>query len=394
MVAAASLNATGAELRPLVERPEAWLRQLLFDGRDGLGQTYLVLPSLRRPRFVVPVSHHAARGFRAAGGGGARRHRVRHAGVAAGLRLGAGRWVGERVEGPAAGGLMAVLRGVVPATHALAVRLSTLRPNAKPVAVLLDRRGAICGYAKVGWNTVTRKLVADEARTLSQLDWAPEGTLVAPRLLGLSEWHGFTVAVQEPLPHGSIPRRRLTPELAAHALRDVAGEIAPPRAIGDSEYGEDLRRRAEAIAEADQRAIASRLVDDVLDQHGARVFSMGRWHGDFTRWNTSVVGGRVAVWDWERSRAGVPIGLDALHYHTRLGDLVQDPRRGLRRAVRRARPWLEHLTVPSESVPALQDLHLIELLLRHRTDGDGVATPERTRLVAAIERTLSRSLEV
>ena len=40
----------------------------------------------------------------------------------------------------------------------------------------------------------------------------------------------------------------------------------------------------------------------------------GRGHGDWTPWNMRRVDGRLVVWDWERSRDGVPVGLDALHY--------------------------------------------------------------------------------
>lgn len=388
-------DGVGHELQPLVTQPEEWVRELLFGGVDGVGQTYVALPSLAQPRMVVPARRHAARGMLAAGGGDGLTDRLRRAGAALALSAGAGPLLGDVLHGPADGGLRAVLRAIVPQTESLAVRLSTLRPNSKPVVVLLAGDGRPCAYAKVGWNAVTRQLVAAEADTLVRLEWAASGSIVrVPRLFGMTEWQGLTIAVQEGLPRPRWQRSRPSPAVAAAALREIAGTSTAPQPLADGPYAHRLRQRAGCVPDLTQRAVAVQLVEELLGRHGQCRLALGRWHGDFTSWNAAAVGGRLLVWDWERSDAVVPVGLDAVHYHTRLDELVADAPRARAAAARGARPWLAGLGVNAEAAPALADLHLIELLLRHRLDGNGVDTPERRQLTAAIERELARSLEM
>jgi hypothetical protein len=40
----------------------------------------------------------------------------------------------------------------------------------------------------------------------------------------------------------------------------------------------------------------------------------GAYHGDWTCWNMGRRDGKLVVFDWERSRPGVPLGVDAAHF--------------------------------------------------------------------------------
>ena len=141
---------------------------------------YVVLPSLRRPGMLVPVrfgagAAAAARQFLLLPGraGGA-------ATEAAALMLRTGlpqRIARSRLTVAVAPSVaeaelpQLVLRRHLAETLAagrveLAVRIGATRPNGKPVVQVSRPDGRVLAYAKVGWNDLTRPLVAAEAEAL------------------------------------------------------------------------------------------------------------------------------------------------------------------------------------------------------------------------------------
>ena len=77
----------------------------------------------------------------------------------------------------------------------------------------------------------------------------------------------------------------------------------------------------------------------------------GRGHGDWTPWNMRRLDGRLVVWDWERSRDGVPIGLDALHYGllVALNARHLPPPMAVADTLEHAPGWLRGLDQPPEA---------------------------------------------
>lgn len=389
--------APSPDLAAIRQDPHGWLRRLLFGGATGAGSDYRVLSTDGQPRLVVPVDRRAAgRGVIASSGGsGAIQRGVRAVAATAAAVGGAHLARGAPLTGPADGGLLAVLRDLEPRTATMTVRLGSLRPNLKPVVVLQDVAGHAVGFAKIGWNDATRDLVAHESRVLEAVAGSGAGVVTAPALRGTATWNGLAIVVQEALRVPPLRRSRLTDAFAARAIADLAGAADGPVDLATSAYGTGLVHRAAAIEDPVDRRTAARLVDAARVRHGGSTVRLGRWHGDLTPWNLARIGDRLLVWDWERSSTPVPLGLDALHFHTPPVALADgDTDRVLASARARATRWLRPLGVRAADVEVLQVVHLVELLLRHRLDGHAVDTPHRRALLAAVESWLARHLEV
>ncbi|WBB69688.1 hypothetical protein [Micromonospora sp. WMMD812] len=289
---------------------------------------YAVVPSLSRPRFLLPLGASRVTAASLLAYNALRPPRVRAVRAALGglSRLGA--------AGPAFPTLtVSVPAGTCPADVVLAARLALdlggaplhaacgVRPpdpNHKPTLQLFAADGRPRGYAKIGWNGATRALVAAEAaalRALGALGGAP-GHPVTPRLLTEVHWSGQVVAVVEPLP----PRVRglpVTDPPSAEALLAVARRARPPaapRPLAGSPFLSRLAAEASRAASADPagaRAIAG--VADLERRHGDTAVEFGHWHGDWVPWNLGRHAGRLVAWDWEHSGADVPLGLDLAH---------------------------------------------------------------------------------
>jgi hypothetical protein len=336
----------------------------------GARRSYLILPSLARPRLLVPRRTRRAAGGAVRGYGEqsspARRAAVRLA--AGALTAGAGDPLlrdrleiggGETVEDHLARELG---RPVLASLH-----LGPARANRKPVLQLLDADGHTVGFAKVATTELAGRLVAAETETLRTLARAGLTHLTPPQVLSGGSWRGLEILVQSPLPVRQ-PRRPSAARLAA-----AAAEVAAVGGIStqplDGRYLAGLRERVAALPTGPTRdGLAGAL--DALRPAGTEL-RIGSWHGDWTPWNTAVVADTVLAWDWERFAGGVPVGFDALHYDLQPRALGQVGAAGAAAAdsVRRAPALLAPLGVPAGTAPAVAVLYLVEILTRYVGDG-------------------------
>ena len=407
---------TPAPPRPLPAEL-AWLAEVLWGpaqevevvvGRVPAGvpasQRWGVLPDLRRPRVLVPLSsgRAAAEAVRQYSDGMTQRARLAKAAVGLALASGALPWWLRRrglvvaAAGPAAGTL---LGGHVPAALgrsdlAAAIVLGPVRPNRKPVVQLIGRDGEAVGYMKVGWNDLTRRLVRAEAATLRRLAGAGPGTFTAPDLLHQGQWEGLDITVSSALPHRLWRRGR------RYALPPVAvsREIAGLGGVGETTLSESgwfagLKARLAPIG----RAGAAAVLDPTLERLEGRAstrLAFGTWHGDWGPWNLRSTPDRLLVWDWERSADGVPLGFDLLHfgYQTALQGLGQPPATAAATARDRAAPHLAELGQRPGLAGLLCDLYLLERLCRAAEAEVSAVTGRPDTVGAALLGVLGRRL--
>jgi hypothetical protein len=360
---------------------------------------YVVLPSLRRPGLLVPVrsgvgAAAAARQFLLfPGRAGGVATELAAAALRTGLPQRAGR---DRLTIAVAPGVPdADLPGLVLRHHLagalsadrveLAVRVGATRPNGKPVVQVSRPDGRVLAYAKVGWNELTRPLVAAEAEALR--GFAARGdstrTFRVARLLHAGEWRGNTLAVVEPLTGGTAITAPDPPRDATHEL--ALGGAVSRSPLHESGWWESVRARiAAADSDLDDAAEA------IAAEAGERLLGFGRGHGDWTPWNMRRIDGRLVVWDWERAADAVPVGIDAAHYGllVALNARKLPPPRAVADTLARAPGWLADLDEPPEHARLVVCLELLEMSLRYAEARKAGVTVRRDRFGVALRELL------
>lgn len=280
---------------------------------DGASERFVAVPGASEIRQLLPWrwSSIVATGHRRSDDR-SRSKRVRDmAGVAALLGLGAVS-SRRRVAVAAAESLVDEVALTLGHEDALGIVMcGPPRANEKPVIQLHDRRGRTVAFVKVGWNELTRRLIADEGRALQRMaDLAvpfvvPE--IVGAGTFGSSSWLALApieVGRQQPPTEDGVDQLGRSIEQTATTWR---GPVA------DACFVHDLLRATRALPVSGPTA--SRLAC----RDAVRTMSLGASHGDFVPWNILSGSPRPAVWDWERYRTAVPLGYDRLHYRIQVG---------------------------------------------------------------------------
>lgn len=347
---------------------------------DELG----VLPSASRPRLLVPLGDPRA-ASRALRGYPSSKPTVRIATglLALGMRLGFGeRVIHDRIR-LAAGAdarladlddvlLQEHLRGVLGRPDArIAVTFNAGRPQKKPVLQVIGAEGDVIAYVKVGWNDLTRSLVAHEASVLSRMRERPR-EFSLPQVHTAGPWRGLELLVVIAAPRGHWWRgQRVLRRIPLAATRELPtlGETSCTH-LGASRFWHELRGALcstlpcggdGALAEAALQTLAG-----LEEHHGDTALTMGVCHGDWVPWNMGEVAGSLQVWDWERSNPHSPRGLDAIHFlfQVQLNLLKQPPARAIARTLAQAAAVLRELSIPERLAPLLLALHLLQMTLR------------------------------
>jgi hypothetical protein len=375
----------------------AWVNEILWggpvevtderceglQGGDVLAE-FVALPSGRRPHLLIPAdSRAAARSALRTYMDARRTVRVGAAGLALYLRIGALPVVGQRVRVSAAAGraresgrepiLVEYLREVFERTDLeIAIRMGGRRPNRKPVLQILTRSGELLAYVKVGWNDVTRSLVANEVAVLRRFAAGAEPTAFTfPTVLHAGTCGELEVLVMAPVLPVSWLRRVGTEAELAEVARQIAALTPETREpFGASVYWQETLARLQALHDSVRPSrfeVLADLATRLEDEYGKSEIGFGEWHGDWTRWNMGRRDSRIVVFDWERSGRRVPVGLDAAHFDFDLA--VKFHRRAPLYAVRTllegGGTMLPHFSSPTVSPRLLLSLDLLEMVLRY-----------------------------
>lgn len=339
---------------------------------SGSGRAMLFLPSASRPKIVVPSGQP-------------------HAAAAAidmftSHRHGVDRWKFRALSWLVRTGLADRARaGICIADAGLdkelsrffdqpvhsSMRLGPPRANRKPVLCVATSAGNITGVAKVAMNTLTRKLIRNEARALEILPTLQLRTLDTPRLLTLRQWQGHQILIESPV---STTGEKPPARVLSHALRDLAMSRKVITARADaSPYLSDLHSDLQHLG-GTGRQVADALRGAVQSQP-QRLVHHGTWHGDLTPWNCSLAAGdTLSVWDWERFADGVPLGYDALHYATqqKIAGRTPTPRDAMH-AITQSRSLLSGFDVPLEDREFTAVCYLSEIARRYLGDAQDKA---------------------
>lgn len=342
-------------------------------------ETFGVFPTAARPRLLVPLASKRAAAASLRGASHAREPQIRlaRALLRIGLRAGvAQHLLRDRlsISLPKEEQTNKLPADVLLTDHlaevfgrrdiAVAVHLGPDRPNRKPLVQVLSPDGHVLGYVKIGWNALTRRLVRNEAHVLGDLEerMSSLAAFEVPRILHSEDWRELEILVLSPLPGRPFRMTRLHIETTATAMDEISRLFAGDEGrLAESDYW--LTESARVRAAGGRLAQLASLVEE---RYGEEVLSFGSWHGDWAPWNMAWRGGRLAIWDWERSGHPVPVGLDAAHFdfQVALASSRDQSIPALRQTLAGHAPMLSILALPPNRDRLLLSLHLLEMALR------------------------------
>lgn len=357
-----------------------WLLDLLWPNAvttgSPAGHRYGVINRGGRPRLIIPLDSRraaAAAATRLSSDVGAKGRALRHA-AGFGLRSGVAqpflrrRWTSVAGSPPSLETYLAAALGID--DICLAVTVGPPRPNRKPVIEILRPTGRTLAFAKVGWNGLTRHLVAREAAVLNGLDRALLSEIVAPRVLHHGTWNDLDVVVLSPLntpPGTTVAREPSTGELEQTAALHPRSD----HPLGSSPYLPVVRDRVDR-RDNDDAGLLNAALEKATAELGSDPVAFAGWHGDWTPWNMMATRNELLVWDWERATGPVPLGLDAIHYHFQtawLRERTPAPD-AFTAALSRSRGSVTGLGVRADQIQPLGVLYLVELFLRYAENAD------------------------
>jgi hypothetical protein len=371
---------------------------------NAIARTFGVFPTAARPRLLLTLGSRRAAAASLLGASHARDPHVRlgRALLRMSLRVGLAQHVLRDRLSFSVGSTSVVapdLADMLLSEHlaevfgrrdlSLAVRVGRVRPNRKPLIQVIGAGGDVLAYVKVGWNPLTRRLVTREAVVLEKVGGERHSTFAVPRILYRGRWHGLELLALSPLEGHTIRPNDIHPGDVLSAMIEISRLTeADEQRLADSAYWRSTRERADALA---AHVDLAGLADRVQARWGAELLAFGSWHGDWTPWNMARREGTLAVWDWERSGDGVPVGLDGAHFDFQVA---------LAKAHHR---WEEALSTALAGDAALLPqpadagdrrlllaLHLLEMALRSAEGREARITSEDQIYVPALRTLLDR----
>jgi hypothetical protein len=248
--------------------------------------------------------------------------------------------------------------------------LGPARANRKPVLQLLTSSGETVGFAKIGINPLTSRLVRAERDALTQLSQARLSDMAIPEVLHHDVWRGLDVLVLSALPawqrHRPIPAARLAASMVE--LARVGGLRREP--LAGSGYLKRLRSSLAGAHESTDRTALMQSLDAFATRADSMTLAFGAWHGDWAPWNMANTSRGLMVWDWERFASGVPHGFDALHYwlQAELKMWRRNPQSAAAQCVAGAPQLLSPFGVDTPSARVTAILYLADLATRYLVD--------------------------
>jgi hypothetical protein len=262
------------------------------------------------------------------------------------------------------------LKTVLSCDVRVSMYLGPARANRKPVLQLLAGTGEPAGFAKIGVNPLTCRLVRAEHQSLVRLNRAGLTEITIPRVLHYDTWHGLEVLVLSALP-AWLPPRSLPARRLAAAMTELTGVYGlRHQPLAGSGYLRRLRSRLSATDQGAERTALLRALHTLTAQAGEEVLEFGSWHGDWSPWNMASTSSGLLVWDWERFSSDVRLGFDALHHRLQIDVAAaqRDARAAASRCAERAPDHLAIFGLTAQQARLTAVLYLTDLATRYLAD--------------------------
>ena len=274
----------------------------------------------------------------------------------------------------------------------LGVSLGTPSPHQKPLFQVMDREGRALGYAKVGWNEATIRIVQNEAQALQGLSGRKFTNASIPRALVAEHWNGYYLLLQSGPPSENWSPSRDIAASHVQFLKELSHANHSKEQLQESLWWRTIQERVQAV-DAMGAAYDADLVrwalDECVTRFGESRVCFGMKHGDFTPWNLLQKNGELFVLDWEYANSHAPSGSDIFHFAVQRAALVNESRpKDIARNLlgttpfnRRLRDYFADLEIESSLLDSYLALYAAEALSWHlwRDQGRKDQKSNRTR---------------
>jgi hypothetical protein len=195
-----------------------------------------------------------------------------------------------------------------------AISLGTPGPHRKPVVQIMTYDGAVLGYAKVGRDDATNKLVQNEVQTLQVLADVHLRALTVPRVLH-SGWWGehFLCVLSAPEGLSDGAPQMLTP-LHLAVLKELRATQAVSVPLQESSFWITLCGRVRQMNPTHYRHVLEQGMAKAEAWVGKAPLPFHFRHGDFTPMNMRQDGQKLFIFDWEYASEAGPPAWDLLHF--------------------------------------------------------------------------------
>ncbi|PYV13336.1 MAG: hypothetical protein DMG21_21260, partial [Acidobacteria bacterium] len=249
------------------------------------------------------------------------------------------------------------------------ISLGTPGPDRKPVIQAVAADGTVLGYAKVGWNPVTNRLVEREARALRWLEGMACVSFRSPSVLYAGRWNGRAICISKPLP---AEGRRVAASLTTTHIqvqRELARLSLRWRPFCDSRFWQALRERIGGMGQPYYRDVAERAAEVLESRLHGEALAFHTSHGDFAPWNMRLARGQMLLLDWEHSEPEAPVAHDLIHFLVQTRMLLRKEPPGalfnmLQRREGEAASIVKHVVDVGMGAESLESLVLIYALER------------------------------
>jgi thymidylate kinase len=195
-----------------------------------------------------------------------------------------------------------------------AISLGTPGPHRKPVVQIMTSDGKVVGYAKVGRDDATNRLVQNEVQTLQVLAAAHLHVLTVPHVLHSGWWRDHFLGVLS-APEGVSDRSRqtLTP-LHLAALKELRATQMAWMPLQESAFWITLCWRVCQMHHTYYRYVLEQGIAKAEAWVGKTSLPFHFCHGDFTPWNMKQNGKKLFIFDWEYASEAGPPAWDLFHF--------------------------------------------------------------------------------
>ncbi len=196
----------------------------------------------------------------------------------------------------------------------------------KPSIQIMNTTGSILGYGKIGDKPSIRKIIENEAQTLSRLKNLDLGEADVPEVKYLGGIHSDAIFFIQSTCKGHLSSAPLTPQtIHADFLFRLFNQT---KIVTDFEKSTCLKEVSARLQSIDRKIsedwsiLLARALRWCSGKIGRCKLPLGLAHLDFTPWNTFLSNGRLFIFDWEFAReAWIPL-YDAFHFIIQKGVLV------------------------------------------------------------------------